>query len=72
MDRTYSKQEVRRLLYQAYKHGQGGHSRDEWQGRLSLQNRRLTGLRKLFPLVFGKHPATAAAERRHQQPKIVF
>ena len=53
MKTTFTIEEVRRLMYQAYKHGQGGHVTDSWHGRLGLQNHRMAALRKLFPRIFG-------------------
>lgn len=68
MDTMYSLEQVRSLMYQAYKQGQGGNVVSDWHSsRLSLQNRRFSELRQLFPRIFGKHPCTEAAARRRAQ-----
>ena len=71
-DKVYSVRQVQKLVYQAFKQGQGGSSTDQYGGRLGLQNRRMTALRKLFPKVYPPHPATRAALRRREQPKFVY
>ncbi len=64
MNSIYSLEQVRRLMYQAYKQGQGGHVVAAGSlSRLSLQNRRFSELRVLFPRIF-KNPCTEAAARR--------
>jgi hypothetical protein len=64
--KTYTAIQVRKLVYRAYKEGQGGQSTDKWGGRLSVVNTRLTKLSKLFPKLF---PEWRTSKKRREAAK---
>jgi hypothetical protein len=80
---SFTLKEVRQLMYQAFKQGQGGESEftepyfgsGQKIGKLATQNLRFNSLRKLFPKIFGPHPTTAAAQVRRELdalPKLML
>lgn len=67
-EKTYTKAQVRNMIYAAYKAGQGGHGND-----LSHQNHRLYALRRMFPKVFTeRQPGHVTRHQREKAKKAAF
>jgi len=66
---TYTAVEVRKLVYRAFREGEGGHTSSQWHGQLGLANLRLGRLSELFPKLF---PEKLRAASKHDENQLAF